>query len=54
MRNVTTLIWVNRKRFDIVETIVELLIEVRRALAFRSLPDTGATRVWSALSHVHW
>ncbi|CAM9938638.1 unnamed protein product [Hapterophycus canaliculatus] len=27
MRNVTTLIWVNRKRFDIVETIVELLIE---------------------------
>lgn len=29
MRNVTTLIWVNRKRFDIVETIVELLIEVR-------------------------
>jgi len=28
MRNVTTLIWVNRKRFDIVETIVELLIEV--------------------------
>lgn len=28
MRNVTTLIWVNRKRPDIVETIVELLIEV--------------------------
>lgn len=32
MRNVTTLIWVNRKRFDIVETIVELLIEVRAAV----------------------
>ena len=29
MRNVTTLIWVNRIRPDIVETIVELLIEVR-------------------------
>lgn len=28
MRNVTTLIWVNRKRPEIVETIVELLIEV--------------------------
>lgn len=28
MRNVTTLIWVNRKKPEIVETIVELLIEV--------------------------
>ena len=28
MRNVTTLIWVNRIRPEIVETIVELLIEV--------------------------
>lgn len=28
MRNVTTLIWVNRKKPQIVEAIVELLIEV--------------------------
>lgn len=36
MRNVTTLIWVNRKRFDIVETIVELLIEVIHRILYET------------------
>lgn len=48
MRNVTTLIWVNRKRFDIVETIVELLIEVHTNIrwpALCSLHQTPVLRV---------
>lgn len=49
MRNVTTLIWVNRKKPEIVETIVEQLIEVivgHDALGLESV-GTGRTGVAS-------